>query len=478
MTVPRSVLLVVLDDVGVEQFTAYGRGGAGTYGYPDTSDFTDWCAAGVKFTSAYGQQLCSPFRASLMTGRHPFRHGVSDIIRDDEDAATTQGALPESEHTIARELRGRGFRTACIGKWHLGNTNVGGREHPNRMGFDFYAGNLFNIDRTDNQSVGGTDFPMGYLTFDATVQGKKRVVNRVYHTTYCANEAVRWIKDQGARPYFLYLPVYGIHVPITNSATLGSNTPPTALYNSGTWSHAADVPNVGTQGTMHAARSHMEATIVEIQRVIDAVDLTTTLVIVTSDNGTDTAILSNEVDPVNGAYSGSHAKNTPYEPGINVPLVVFGAGVVSGGRTYSKLVSVVDIFPTILDMLGLPALDPDEHTIDGVSFAAVLRNTSSAAVRDYAYAEWFQPIGAEPSDTDPDANRTATEWAYVGERYVLLLNGISGEQEFYDLLLDPMQTTNLKPTLDASVSDPPDSVKVLMDAMALARRELVMSGAP
>lgn len=434
------VLWIKLDDVGKEQFTTYGRGGAGTYGYGDTSVVTAMFAGGtvggftypggVKFTRHYAEQLCSPDRAACLTSRHPFRTGILNIVTEG------QTGLLGDEVTIAQQLQLHGWQTACFGKWHL-------ERRPELCGFDVYAGNDLNLDQTEIITAEGKSYSEGFYSWPMKMRGGRERTNRTYHTTACVSNAIRWIRDQGDRDWFCYLPLYGVHVPFTNNATTDPvrfNSPPTHLYDTATWTTAANVTHTTTQHTMHAYRAGLEAmcgATGELARLFASIDTTDTLVIFDCDNGTDTNVLANEVDPNFGAYSGSHAKNTPYEPAICVPLIMWGAGVSSPNRSYNHLVSCVDIMPTVLEVCGV---DMPDRTVDGVSFASVLDNSSSAAIRTEAYSEWGLPLHAATY-----ADRTATEWAMIGPTYKLLLNGISGTTEFYKLDTDPMEASNLTP---------------------------------
>ncbi len=486
-----NVLYVLVDDVGKEVYSTWGMGGAGTYGYPSTPCANALCEGGtvqglsypggVRFDRHYVEQLCSPTRAASLVGRHPFRTGIGDIIRqpagEDEDP-TSQAPLPNSEYTMAHLLKDHGYVTAAFGKWHLGNSLNGGRKSPQRAGFDHYVGNLFNLQNATRFTISGVEFREGFFSWNGWSQDENRKV-RTYHTTYVVDEALRWARDHRDEDWFIYLPFYACHDAYTNNATqtpVKKNSPPTDLYDTGTWTTAADVTQTTTQQTMHAYRACIEATDKELGRLLaglaamDPDFWDNTLVIFTSDNGSASGTggtLQNEEHPTLGLYPAGHGKDTPYEPGIWSPLVIAGYGVENPNRSYSKLTSCVDLFPTIADVLGFDIpeyLEDNPLTIDGVSLASVLDDSaSSSAVRDHVYSEWFQPNGAR--EGLGDAGKTAYEWAIIGGdvaaggtegagRYKILRNGASAELEFYDLLpsgsYDPMEATNLTPGGDTS----------------------------
>jgi arylsulfatase A-like enzyme len=483
-----NVAVIVGDDFGCEVLSMWGRGGSGTYGYASTPHLDALAnggtvdgvvyPGGLRFTRAYGGQLCSPFRAMFLTGRYPFRTGVGDIIRDDNDGTTMQGALNESEYTIAKHLKAHGYRTAAFGKWHLGNTNVGGREHPNRMGFNEYAGNLFNIDASSTYTINGTVYARGLYAWDQTVQGTGPHPCRTYHSTQIVNLALRWVRDQGSNPWFLYLPFYAAHSPFTNQSNTSPvrfNAPPISLYDETTWDHAQDSPSgtPSTQQVMHTFRAAIEALDTELGRLIkglvalDPSFWTTTLVVFATDNGSPVSTIVNEVDPTYGAYP-NRGKDTPYETGVWTALIAAGASVGSVPRTYDSIVSVVDLWPTISLACGIAV--PDEYggppaiplTLDGVSLLDVFTGNDLTPPRDTAYVEYFQPVGAAPEEGDPDADRTANEWAIIGGgangegRYKLLKPSLNGPLELYELTdgagnyTGYQEVTNLTPLGDTS----------------------------
>jgi len=426
-----NVLYIKADDIGKEQFTCYGVGGAGTYGYAATPNITALADAGVRFDRFYAQQLCSPDRYSSLTGKHPGRGGVIDIIRE---ITPEQVPMPLDSRTIAHYLRDAGFATAHFGKWHLSNSRNG--NDPRLFGFDYSSGHLYNLDQTDSESVEGVALSQGYSSWPCLTQGVERI-QRSYQPSQCVTDCVRWIKEQRGS-WFAYVSLYSAHIPFTRNASVSptrDNTPPVGLYDETTWSGALTATTTTTAQYMHCERAGVEAMDTEIGRLLASIYTATTLVIFDCDNGTDTTVLENEVHPTLGAYPANHAKNTPYEPSICVPLIVAHAGVVSPGRTSSGLVSCVDILPTVLGMCGVAI----PTGIDGVTFKQVLLNTG-ASTRTEAYSEWGQPLGCLVK-----ADRTMSEWAMVGPVYKIVHNGISATKEFYKLDTDPFEASNLTP---------------------------------
>lgn len=451
-------LVLLVDDIGKELYgdTAPGGGnlaGAGSYALPSLPTFDSLMADGCYFERFYVQQLCSPTRAGLLTGRYPERHGVTDILRDDDDIASTQSPLPESEYTLAKCLKAVGYDTACFGKWHLANVNNGGRDHPRRAGFDTYSGNRYNLSNANFHEVEGTRYREGFYAWPCTIGGVEDRTVRTFHTSHIANNAIRWIRARNGRPFFCYVPFFGAHAPFINNSAVTSgtpaavNVPPTSLYDAATWTRAQDSSGspADSEVLMHAYRSHVEAIDTEMARIIAACPADTTIIFA-SDNGSSVSTLALEEHPTLGAYPG-RGKDTPYETGIWSPLVIKGPDVTAG--RYTKLANVVDLFPTVLELAGC---DLPDTTIDGVSLVPALEG-AGGPLRSFSYSQWAQPTGV-------GVDRTTLEWAIIGDadgsgsgRYKLIQPSISDAREFYDLGASYdglMESTNLTPSGDAS----------------------------
>lgn len=478
-----NVLFVMLDDGGSELFSIYGRGGGGAYTYPSTPWLTALAeggtvqgvtyAGGVRYDRHYAEALCSPTRVSFLTGLYPLRHGVGDIVRNDDNGVTSQVAMSEGAYTIADALKAYDNRAcAMFGKAHIANTNNGRADFPRRIGFDLAAIQLFNTSNAELHTVNGETFREGFYAWPQAVQGADEITQRTYSTTALVNQAYRWIKDRGTDPWFCYLPLYAVHAPFVNRTNLTPNTintPSTALYDAVTWDKAADANQTTDEQIMHAFRAGWEAADTELGRLFARLNelpgdvLANTLVIFTTDNGSPTDTLSLETHPTLGPYPSGHAKDSPYEPGICVPLVMAGAGFTGAPRSHPRMTNVVDLFPTIYQIVT-GELPPNASDLDGTSFSYTYTATSDIGARPFSYSEWFQPNGAATY-----AARTATEWAVVGGdvaaggtkgdgRYKLLLNGVSGLREFYDLIPSPgvfnvMEDDNLMPSGDPSDLD-------------------------
>lgn len=411
----RGFLLAVGDDVGLEQYSTYGLGGGtggGGLAYPDTTNAAALASAGWRAaTGAWAQQLCSPTRATIQTGVYPFRHGVGDLVRDDFNNPADQDALPENYQTIAETFLAAGYRTACFGKWHMGNSSNGGKFSPQRAGYEIYVGNLHNLSNATVTDPAAALLGMGGQTYYdwLRVSNGDTTRCRQFHITHCANLAIDFIRRCKARDedWFLYLPFFGSHTPYS--------VPPTDLYDSATW---GDPPAVDIK----KFKALTEAVDTELGRILEEVDYADDTVVFLTDNGTGHNTLDDgtfyEYNSVQSEkylnyytrgdgkreYRG---KDSPFETGVRVPLIVRGAGVTVSGNTASAgLFSVADIYPTLVELAGLTM---PEQPCDGISFVPLLQGTSYTG-HEYIYTEWFSPTG--PNTGDSLGNRAITDGTY------------------------------------------------------------------
>jgi arylsulfatase A-like enzyme len=390
-----NILVLLLDDIGVDKVGAYGEHrGAGP------TPFLDLIADhSVLFRHAWATPVCSPARATLLTGRHPFRHGVGNSMDPDDPP------LADSEWTLAEALSEEGYRTAAIGKWHLAADD---QPDPWRHaitwgGFERHLGSFKNIGDYSN-----------WIRNDADSRGAVQEVTSTYATSQVVDDALEVIEEFGGDPWFVWVAFQAVHKPL--------HVPPAHL-------HSQKNP----AGSVQKYRAMAEAMDTEIGRLLTSLrpgTLADTYVFVIGDNGTYAAAIT----PPFGVSGGS--KGSVKEEGINVPWLVYGPDVEAGER--SALVSIVDLFPTVMDLVGARQSDVEQ---DGQSLARLLRTNSQEPLREAVYTERFQPngVGGEKSLR----LRTARDHRYklTIERYP----GMELERRMYDLQEDPFEQASLLP---------------------------------
>lgn len=393
----RNVLLLIGDDLGVERVGAYGE-----HAFPGHTPNLDCLAArGVLFRNAWSHPLCSPTRAAILTGRHPFRTGIGDVIQGGD-----AHALDPAEWPLPRLIRlasGGRYRSAALGKWHLASLSQGAPLHPLACGFDVHAGSLFNLP--------------DYFHWSKSVQGEARPAD-VYATSDTANDALRAAAEL-PEPWFLWVAFNAPHKPL--------HAPPDELHSFALPPNPSDDPPL-------FAKAMIEAMDGEIGRLLAGIPpdvLARTDVIFIGDNGT----LGLASD---GPFPPNHAKGTLYEGGINVPLIIAGPDVTAPGSECDALVQASDLYATIAELCGVDvaAWVPSEHVLDSVSLAPYLADPTLPSRRGSVFAERFEPNGFGP-------NHLFHKRALRGPRFKLIHDEITGADELYDLESDPLEATNL-----------------------------------
>lgn len=410
---PRNILVIVADDLGVDYVGAYKEGAHP----PPTPNIDSLAERGVLFRNTWAHPNCSPTRACLVTGRFPVRTFVGRWIPYPVNNARI-GTLDHSEWTIPEVLdRGHsGYAHACIGKWHL-NDGRPGLDAPRTVGgFSHFAGSL----------IGQIS---SYNRWTRVVNGVAGVSTR-YHTAQATDDALAWVRQRGQdQPWFLYLAYQAPHIPY--------HAPPSHLHTQDL-ADLAPKPLVHTSANRPFYKAAVEALDTEIGRLFASLGdevLRRTNVIFIADNGT----VEQQAEP---PFDKNRAKQTPYEGGVNVPLIIAGPDVVSGGREVTALACAVDVFATVLELAGAMSALPKHVVHDSVSLVPYLHDPSQAPLRKFAYSELF--VGnAWPSPT------TNGFVLARNDRYKLI-RAINIAEQMFDLEVDPWETNDLlRKPLDA-----------------------------
>jgi arylsulfatase A-like enzyme len=355
-----NVLILIADDLGVDWLGMYGLAADP----PSTPHLDALAASGIRFQNAWSTPLCSPTRAAIQTGRYGFRTGVGNLV----DATY---ALPLAELTLPEVLDlGTGGATAhaLFGKWHLGNSAVGGELAPNLAGWGHFAGTAV--------AVGVAGPGENYFEYTKVVDGKVEVVDG-YLTSDLVDDALAWIAaaDGAGEPWLAVTAFQAVHTPF--------HAPPPEL-------HGVDLSGAGPPESdpVPYYRAMVESLDTELGRLLEGVDLERTTVVFVADNGTSYEVVVPPFDP-------ARAKNTVYEGGVRVPLFVAGSAVLAPGTTCDALVSAVDLFATAVELAGvdLSAVLPPEHVLDSVSLVPYLADPALPSLRSTVFTELFLPNG-------------------------------------------------------------------------------------
>jgi len=344
-----NIILIFLDDMGNGDL---GITGALQY---QTPAIDKMAREGMRFTNFLSAQaVCSASRAGLLTGCYPNRIGISGALFPNSKKGINAG-----ETTMAELLKQKGYATAIVGKWHLGDMK---EFLPLQHGFDEYFGIPYSNDMwpVDYSGAPATDgrkdrFPPLYI-FEGNE--KKIPVNTLNDqgelTKQYTERAVDFIKRKKNKPFFLYLPHSMPHVPINASAQFKGKS---------------------KQGLYGDVMMEIDWSVSEIMKAVKANGLDkNTMIIFTSDNG-PWLNFGNHAGSTGGLREG---KGTSYEGGQRVPCIIRWPGTIKEGLISNSLSSTIDIFPTLADILKLPL---PSQKIDGVSLLPILNGNLEAQPR-------------------------------------------------------------------------------------------------
>ncbi len=388
-----NVLVIIVDDLGYGDLSCYG---ATDLQSPHIDALAD---KGVRFTDAYANcPVCSPTRASLLTGRYPDLVGVPGVIRTFPQ--DNWGFLDPAVVTLPQVLSKAGYHTALVGKWHLGLSTP---SLPGERGFAFVHGFLGDMmDDYYTHLRHGNNY-MRFGTKQIDPQGHATELFTRWAQSYLRERA----KAEDGRPFFLYLAYNAPHTPIQ---------PPTEWVQK-VKSREKDIPQ--KRAKLVALIEHLDAGIGEVLATLEQTGLAQrTLVVFVSDNGGQVSVGAN-----NGPLRSG--KGTMYEGGIRVPMIVAWPGKIPPGKESSRQVMTMDIFPTICEITGAEFT----HSIEGVSFGPTLFGEHIAPANRDLF--WVRREGGGFGGQDWYAMRRG-DWK-------LVQNGPYARPELYNLKDDPQE---------------------------------------
>ena len=328
-----NIVLILADDLGYGDLSCYGNT------RHKTPRLDRMAAEGVKFTNFYTPMpFCAPTRASLMTGRYPFRSGMSSNPAPDGGANNI--GLPDSEVTLAQALKPLGYATMCIGKWHLGHLP---QFLPTRRGFDEYFGILYSNDMRPVQLV-HNDKVVEYPVVQATL------------TRRYTDRAIEFIEKNRSKPFFLYLPHAMPHKPLAASEDFYTPDTRGDLYS-----------DVMRELDFHVGRL--------LDRIKELGLEENTLVIFTSDNG----------PYYGGSTSGLRGmKGTQWDGGVRVPMIARWPGKIPAGLVCHEIAGIIDLFPTVCGVAGGKV--PTDRVIDGRDIFPLMRTPGAKSPHEFLFA--------------------------------------------------------------------------------------------
>ena len=367
-----NIIFILIDDLGWRDLGCYGST------FYETPNLDRLAAQGMHFTDAYAAcPVCSPTRASLLTGKYPATVGITDWIDWNGKIHPARGKLidvpylkhlPLEENNLARVLRAAGYHTWHVGKWHLGGEGY----HPNQQGFEVNQGGCHY-----GSPPAGYFSPFHIPTLKDGPKGE-------FLTDRLTDEAIRLIETNDGHPFFLNLWYYAVHIPIQakveviqyfeeKARQMGlDQVDPFVVGELFPCEHKKDQHVIRRQfqsDPVYAALVKiLDENIGRLLETLERCQLSeNTLVIFTSDNG---GLATSEGSPTCNTPL-AEGKGWMYEGGVREPLIIRWPDAIQAGSRCIAPITSPDFFPTILEAVGLE-LHPKQH-VDGVSFLPYLR---------------------------------------------------------------------------------------------------------
>ncbi len=389
-----NIIFILSDDLA--------QGDLGSYGQKliQTPNLDRMAREGTRYTQAYcGTTVCAPSRASLMTGLHM---GHSPIRANREIRPEGQMPLPAGTVTVAQILKSAGYATACIGKWGMGMFDTTGS--PLKKGFDHFFG--YNCQRHAHSY-----FP-SHLYNDDQRFPLKDASSKPYAQNFIADEALKFVKANRSRPFFLF---YAITLPHGN-------------YEIDDQGIYKDQPWTAQQKNYAAMVTRLDTDVGRLLALVKELGLDeNTLVMLAGDNGSSFQPNSELGRHFQQAANGLRGfKRELYEGGLRQAALARWPGTVPSGRVSAEPWAFWDFLPTAAELAG--AKIPAECKTDGLSLVSYLKG-GAAPQREYFYWELHEA-------RKPLRAVRFGDWKAVQ-------NGPQAALELYDLAADPGEKTNL-----------------------------------
>lgn len=401
-----NIVVLLADDLGFQDIGCYG-------GPVRTPTLDGLAAGGVRFSDFYsGCAVCSPSRATLMTGRHHIRTGIYSWIEDGRQ----RSHLLEREVTLAEVLRAQGYATAHIGKWHLGLP--GGKyakPAPSDHGFDYWFATANNAHPS-------------HLNPDNFIRNGEPVGPREgYSCQILVEEAMEWLDQQrpAGQPFYLNLWFHEPHAPIAAPEEIVSGYGP---------AEDAGAVYSGTIDNTDRAIARLLAKLRQIARPED------TLIFYGSDNG---SYRRDRVGPLRGA------KGTNWDGGLRIPGIFCWPGVIPAGRVETTPAGLIDLLPTLCGLLEIPA--PAGVHLDGADLSPLLHPRPNRSFRRAQPLFWHlqksRPIvalrdGRWSLTADPDY-ALSTDNLFQEAWIPAVRGGGYTRWQLFDLAEDPEQSRDV-----------------------------------
>jgi arylsulfatase A len=329
---PPNIVLIFIDDMGYADIGPFGNTKV------KTPHLDKLAAQGTKFNNFYATPVCSMSRACMMTGCYNTRVSIPGVL-----FPNSRIGLHPDEVTLGDIAKQKGYATAAIGKWHLGHHP---EFLPTKQGFDSYFGIPYSNDM--GKKPNRPNFPP--LPLMRNEQIIEEEPDQSLLTKRYTEEAVKFIRENKDKPFFLYLPHNMVHFPLAASA---------------------DFKGKSAMGLIGDAIEEVDWSVGQIVQTLDELKLNEdTLVIFTSDNGP----AARPAPPFRGN------KGTILEGGVREPCIMRWTGKIPAGATCDRIAGNIDVLPTMAKLIGAEL--PKDRIIDGRDISSLMFNPQGPPVRD------------------------------------------------------------------------------------------------
>lgn len=407
-----NVILILVDDLG---WTDLGSFGSDLYQSPHIDKLA---SEGVKFTSSYSAcTVCSPTRASIVTGKYPARLRVTDWIEGHKypwaklNVPDWTMYLDSKEYTMAEAFKDAGYKTAHFGKWHLGEKE---ENWPELHGFDLNVGGWKKgaPHRNKKEGYNGYFSPYGNPRLKDGPQGE-------YLTERLANEVCDYLDESGEKPFFINLWLYNVHTPL--QAKKEKVDKYKDLVND----------NANHQNPTYAAM--VEHTDEAVGKIIDKLKkkgiYDNTIILFSSDNG---GLIGKSKNPVTSNKPLKNGKGDIYEGGVRIPTIIYSPKHQFKNKEVDEPIISMDYYPTLMDLAGLYNTKVKSQTIDGKSLLSLMEGNEEDD-REAIY--WHYPHYHQEGGV-PYSSILMDDWK-------LIQNFETNSIELYNLDQDISETVNL-----------------------------------
>ncbi|MBK3517106.1 sulfatase [Carboxylicivirga marina] len=424
-----NVIVILVDDLGVTDLGCYGSD------FYQTPHIDHLANEGIRFTNSYSScTVCSPTRASIMTGKYPARQHLTDWIEGHKYPWAKLSVpdwtmyLDSAEHTMAETFKSAGYFTAHVGKWHLGENE---KDWPENHGFDVNIAGWAKGAPHRNKQKGYQGYFSPY--------GNPRLEdgpNDEYLTERLTNEVCTLIEEQGDAPFFINFWLYNVHTPL--QACQDKIDKYKALVDS-TKHH---------QNPIYAAMvEHTDEAVGKVIAKLKEKGLyENTIILFSSDNG---GLIGRKRNRVTSNYPFRHGKGGMHEGGVRIPTILYAPNIGSKKQEVDEPVISNDYYPTLAQLAGVSIPEKQSATMDGSSWMPLL-NGSGELKREAIY--WHYPHYHQQGAVPYSAIRMG-DWKLIDnfETNKLQLYNLSNDiGESYDLSKShPDKTIELKEKLDA-----------------------------